>query len=512
MPPPPEEPRLPTAEALPPSPEVSPGNHWQVDASLVEQRRQLYQQKIDEWQAAESRLQGLGLQPNSPDLWRACRQGLELTLAGYQGLQPGAATNPWEVVRQDLDYVSKGCDQLVHQARDGGIDRPTSELTTGQTPDRGAIEAMRQLWATGQYQEVVTSYEALLAQGQAGGGREGQFLGSQALVKLGRLPSALTLLTKLLADGGQGTDLTALEIRRLTADVLLSLGHVDEARQLYEGLARAFGPLQSQQEWVMTHLQVVGAGMEGEGLSVYRELLLAYLRFDGQHLPPELTEGANRLRGQGQGPFAELANLLLAKATAQAQDWARGQLLAIKDLLTAGNLPQARQRLQQLIDVAPATMQPAIDQLAGELAQAEAKATAAPQAPAAEGQAGGAWGEALALFEQQKYDQAIAGFTPFLVGAQEAEARAKIAEASELAAVGMRRQAAALYAKAKKTFDPEARQQGLLSSRALLLALIEKYPESSVVDKARQNLKVLEGELSPSAPTTPAASPSSAPR
>lgn len=390
----------------------------------------------------------------------------------------------------------------MRQAQDGEQGEPKS-VAAKQAPESNTIEPMRRLFAAGEYQEVVAAYEAL-DPGQAGGGREGQFLASQALIKLGRLSSALPLLTKLLADGGQATDLLSLEIRRLTADVLLSLGHVEEARQLYEGLARAFAPLQGDQEWVRAHLQVVGAGIGNDALSVYRELLSVYLRFDGQHLPPELTEGVGRL--QGQAPFADLAKMLLAKASSQAQESARRQLSAIKDLLSAGNLSQARQQLQQLIAIAPATMQPAINQLETELAQAEAKDTASPQAPATEGGQAGAWQEALALFEQQKYDQAIAGFTPFLIGDQEAEAKAKIAEASELAAVGMRRQAAALYAKAKKTFDPAARQQGLLNSRDLLLTLIEKYPGSSVVDKARQNLKVLEAELGPSA------SPSAAPR
>jgi len=468
----------------------------------VRQRLQLYQQKESEWQAAEDRRQGLAQGPNSANLWRDCRQKIALTLAGYQGLQPRASVNPWQAVSHDLDYFSKGCDQLLRQAQDGEQGEPKS-VAAKQAPESNTIEPMRRLFAAGEYQEVVTAYEAL-DPGQAGGGREGQFLASQALIKLGRLSSALPLLTKLLADGGQATDLLSLEIRRLTADVLLSLGHVEEARQLYEGLARAFAPLQGDQEWVRAHLQVVGAGIGNDALSVYRELLSVYLRFDGQHLPPELTEGVGRL--QGQAPFADLAKMLLAKASSQAQESARRQLSAIKDLLSAGNLSQARQQLQQLIAIAPATMQPAINQLETELAQAEAKDTASPQAPATEGGQAGAWQEALALFEQQKYDQAIAGFTPFLIGDQEAEAKAKIAEASELAAVGMRRQAAALYAKAKKTFDPAARQQGLLNSRDLLLTLIEKYPGSSVVDKARQNLKVLEAELGPSA------SPSAAPR
>ena len=85
-----------------------------------------------------------------------------------------------------------------------------------------------------------------------------------------------------------------------------------------------------------------------------------------------------------------------------------------------------------------------------------------------------------------------------------AAAKAKITEASELAAAAMRQQAAALYAKAKKTFDPGAKRQALLSSRSLLQSLIEKYPDTTVTDKARQNLKVLDAELGQTSITSPA--------
>jgi tetratricopeptide (TPR) repeat protein len=196
---------------------------------------------------------------------------------------------------------------------------------------------------------------------------------------------------------------------------------------------------------------------------------------------------------------------MLAQVTAQSQAWARSQLAAIRGLTAANNLTAARELLQQLIVAAPATMQPAITQLEAEIAQAELM-NKEPLPPGAATPLASPWDAALALFEQQKYDEAIAGFQMLLTSEHGADAKVKIAEASELAAAALRRQAAALYAKAKKTIDPTAKQQGMLHSRALLLDLIEKYPASSVVDKARQNLKTLDGELGP-ATTTPAPPP-----
>ncbi|MDP2107106.1 MAG: hypothetical protein Q8J76_14010, partial [Desulfobulbaceae bacterium] len=105
------------------------------------------------------------------------------------------------------------------------------------------------------------------------------------------------------------------------------------------------------------------------------------------------------------------------------------------------------------------------------------------------------WQETMVLFEHQKYDEAIVGFQKFEGTERAAEAQAKIAESVELAASAMRRQAAALFAKARNTFDPEIKRQTLQSSRVLLGQLIEKYPQATVIDKARQNMKVIDAEL-----------------
>jgi len=496
----------PQTAPMPPSQPSLPepkGYRISGDAPLVAERISLYQQKKSEWKAAEVQLAGLGDGNIRPAAWNECLQDIDMALAGYQRLQTGTEPdlNPWEPLGRDLHYFATECNQVLAAAppKASASQEPTPNLA----PD-GAVSQIRQSFETGLYQEVVNACDALPhgKDGTLPGPKELKILYSRALVKLGRFQEAANALKKLM-EVNPSMDATTLDSRVLTGDVLLAMGQDDEARQVYAGLATALAPVVNQQEWITAHIRAFGAQANTEDIGIYRELLQAYLRFDGQQVPPTLVDGVARLQGRPNNSFVELAKMLLAKATAQSQAWTRSQVLAIKALIAAHNLGRARELLQPLSAAAPATMKSSISQLESELAQAESAAKESPKA-LEEAQTTSPWEEALHLFEQKKYDEAIAGFKQLLDSEHGAAAKAKITEASELAAAAMRQQAAALYAKAKKTFDPEAKRQALLSSRSLLQSLIEKYPDSTVTDKARQNLKVLDAELGQTSITSPA--------
>ena len=60
----------------------------------------------------------------------------------------------------------------------------------------------------------------------------------------------------------------------------------------------------------------------------------------------------------------------------------------------------------------------------------------------------------------------------------------------------MRRKAAGLFLKARNTSDPVAKKQFLMQSRDLLRQAIEEYPQADIIDKIKQNLQVLEEQIS----------------
>ena len=105
------------------------------------------------------------------------------------------------------------------------------------------------------------------------------------------------------------------------------------------------------------------------------------------------------------------------------------------------------------------------------------------------------WQQAIELFERRDYDAAIIVFTGLLQGDYGLRAAEKLAEAANLAAAEMRRQAASLFVKARKIEDPEQKKEILMQSRERLLGLLAKYPQIDLLDKVKQNLQVLEEQI-----------------
>jgi outer membrane protein assembly factor BamD (BamD/ComL family) len=105
------------------------------------------------------------------------------------------------------------------------------------------------------------------------------------------------------------------------------------------------------------------------------------------------------------------------------------------------------------------------------------------------------WDQAMADMQAKEYDKAIAGLTGLLNTSKGAEARAKVAEASRLAAQEDRKKAADLFVRASHATSTQARRDLLLSSRMLLEDILRKYPQSGLEDKVRRNLNRINQEL-----------------
>jgi len=503
--PPSPPPARPAAETAPPPPAVAAakeqtaGHLIPVDDPQVAARALFYEKTLNDWREAVRTLvvKGEG-KKDGADSWRDCLLAAEQALAGYHVLQAGPekALNPWQVVARDVGYYEKGCDQVLAGVQGAGS---PDEGAPSPSPDSDELYGrLRQAHDGGNHQAVISQYEAVAgAQGQGKASRESRALYGKALVKAGRFDDAARVYTELLAESSQGADLATLELRLAIGDVLLAAGRLDDARQVYEGQVKTLTPLQSKKEWAEAHARVLAEQIPADELARYRQLMQAYLRFDGKQIPPVLAEGVAALEGRPPGPVLDLAKMMLATVRTQAQAWARGQLAEVRSLISTRQFDQARVLLEQVTASSPPELMGAISQLKAEVAQGQ-ESGQTPSGPGAAVPPGGGadpWQAAMLLFEQQKYDEAIAGFQQFVGSERAPEAQAKIAEAVELAAQGLRRQAAALFAQAKNTFDPEVKRQTLQGSRALLVQLVEKYPQASIVAKANQNLKAIDAEL-----------------
>lgn len=489
-----------------PAPPAAPdpvGYRLSPQDPVVAERMAFFQGKERVWHEAASRWQVRTAGGALPEAWQRCRQHLDTALAGYRRLRSASdpGLNPWEVLAQDVRYFEDNCErQLVLAQAEAALGKEAQSAP--QPLDQEEADRLRRMYAAGQYEETVAACEALT---RAAGGQnpadEVREHWGRALVKLGRFREAAGMLAPLLPSVPQERQGREIALGVLSADALLAAGQVDAARVAYDGLARTLAPLVDQQAWIEAQAKVMGQGLSPAELASYREVIQAYLRFDGRRVPQAMTEAVAALEARSAGAAMDAARMVLAMVREQSAAWCQGQLDEVRALLAARDLGQARTLLDQVSAAAPEEMAEAISRLQMELSQAGA-GTAAPQ-----GEVSSPWDQAMALLEQQRYDEAIAAFTSLAGGPRALDAKEKIAEAAERAAGAMRQQAAALYAKARKTATPEARRQALLDSQALLRGLIDKYPTAKAVSKARQNLQVIETELSGLPVVPPAVSP-----
>jgi hypothetical protein len=77
----------------------------------------------------------------------------------------------------------------------------------------------------------------------------------------------------------------------------------------------------------------------------------------------------------------------------------------------------------------------------------------------------------------------------------EQQATMKITEAANEAAGKMRKEAASLFVRAGRTSDPEQKKELLMASHRLLTEILDKYPQTDLLDKVHQNIAILEGQI-----------------
>ncbi len=105
------------------------------------------------------------------------------------------------------------------------------------------------------------------------------------------------------------------------------------------------------------------------------------------------------------------------------------------------------------------------------------------------------WDKAEQALQTAEYDKAIALFSHLLNTSLDSQARKKIKKASQAAGQEARRKAANFFQRANSATDPKVKKQHLLSSKALLEDILQKYPLAGLDAKVRRNLSRVDKEL-----------------
>ena len=494
------------------------------DLGHVDKRLAVYEKRLAEWTAVSDQIGFLDLDEALPGEWVGCAERLDRVVSAYsrlrqrilyRGYQLGIEDkDPWNVFLLDIEYLESGCDTVLTEG-------PSASLLLESFKDESleyAETIVRQYAQKEASEEVVRAFKNLketFPEKKLTPSLKQKY--GLALLRTGRVDEsvrvALDILEDLKKGDAQGVlsgrvcspvpnfsgaeEIAPLSFKRLAADLLLVTGRIKEAKTIYHELQDYRESCREHDQWVAGHLFLIESGKQRkEELKIFRSVLKIYLAFDGRHVPYEMNTLVKKLEHiSPESEFAQSAGLLFSKADKQARAWITGQLETVDGLVDGKEYSEAGFVINAMLkgeipDDMRDMVENAFDNVViAEAQEREVRRQLMDQALSAR------WEEAVKLLDLRKYDEAIHAFSALVETDYDIKAAVKIKEASDMAAAELRRNAAALFVKARKTTDRSRKAELLFQSRQLLLKILEQYPRTEIIDKVRQNLEVIEAQI-----------------
>ena len=446
---------------------------------MLGRRLRFYEARLAGWQAVEGQVAALGL-ADRPAGWGRCLAEVgelhdQYEMASRQVAPDGqsqdsVALGRWvgELLDRDVGYLGSGCEAVLAMGTAALAGRPEAKAP------------------------AVGERSASLPAAPLPPEARRQF--GLALLRAGQLEAAANVLAG--EGGGESSPNDDMAGPRLTADLLLAVGRVAEARSHYEMLGRACSALPGVDRWVADQLELLrGADVQSAAFPGFLAVLRAYLVSDGQRVPDDLREGVARLEAQAPSSgLARQGRRLLEMAEEKGGVGLPERLAEVDRLVETREFARGLAILEGLAtrdDLNPAQQAMVRDAL---LKVRKAKFLAEETQPPPEQEVAGQWENGVQLLESRKYDEAIAIFTALLETGDQAQAKEKLGEASDLAIKEIRGQASALFVQARQTASLERKKSLLMESWKLLRGAETRYPGATVamLEKVRQNRGYLE--------------------
>ncbi len=477
---------------------VETGLRPQPYVDFIRQRYLNYEEKIEQWRSLSGRL-GADKNNHRPEGWNECYMTLVRIHDDYGVLQEKGEFEHWggassdlsgimSLLQADISFTDSFCEKLLLTSATGNRFQPIALMAVREMEEKVRTSAEQK-----EYDQVIVSYEDLLEAGQSPSPDIKEIYGT-ALQKTGRVVDAAVVLQEVIDGRGE---VSSWKLRQRIAALLLASGQAQAAIDQYSSLADDYASQRSDAFFISEQLALLeNANLHKEEFALYCQVLKGSLIFDGRHLPREMAGAMKRLELlSGDSRFTIQAKRIYSGIDLQARNWATYQLADLTSLIEKKQFDRAHVVLADLQEAElPENIELQVIQLTEKIQQAEDEDKETRHLLLGHAQAV-QWQEGLDLMDQRQYDEAIFVFTALLESEYEREAIDKIREAQKLAAIDLRRMAAALFVKSRKINDPRRKGDLLLESRRLLLEIQEKYPEVEIMDRVQQNLKVIEEQI-----------------
>lgn len=467
----------------------------------VEKRLAFYDESLGRWQALDDQMYGLDVNEDRPAGWHECLMSLEDVVLSYskeneelRGEKSSGQPSSLDSVWQDIDFLESDCNGIYEKA---------AELVQTLQEDFGNRAAAEMELAVtnhslqGRNYETVTAFSNLqAAYPDFSTAEETQYRYALALVRTGKNNEAVSFLKKTFLE--TAVHARNWPLKRLLADLLLVNDELPEARKQYGELAEYFATFGEGKQWVDEQLAMLAGAesLQKELIFQFRDFLGKYIAFEGRKVPLELKAAVQRIEERAPASLiANRARQILWLAEEQAGAWVGRQLLVVDGLVEEKEFAQALEILEKLlVEDLPADVRRVVQDTLDNVILAENEEKKAQMLLLEQAQAM-QWETANKLFGMRQYDEAIVAFQELMGSDYDEKAKDRIGEAVNSAAADMRREAAGLFVKARKTADPDKKMEFMLESLALLRQILTKYATADIIDKVQINIEALEEQI-----------------
>lgn len=469
----------------------------------AEKRLAVYDKKLSEWYELDEQMTAIDLDENRPQGWYGCLLQLEQIVEGYsrlrdfvradgQNINQGPAGGDQAGYWKDIDYLESNCDEVFKAASIGTVGWVKQFSSTAAEQ----MEVMVQYYADNNmpneamqaYLDLVTVYPDHSVDTKT---TKAYVL---SLLRTGQPETAVSALQEIVEGLGAAE---GIPLKTLLADLLLVTGRAEEAKAQYQSLNQFFASFKKNDLWVVDQLAMLeNIDIYSEEMTAFMSVLQAYIAFDGKRVPGDLKRGVMQLEIDfPTSMLASRARHLLWQAEEEAGTWVGKRLVDVDNLVEEKEYRKAVTILEELMqeDLSPEVRR-VVEKTKDDVVMAELEEQKAQQLLIEQTQAM-QWDSASKLLGLRQYDEAITAFSLLIDTEYELKAREKIKEAASLAATDMRRQAANLFVKARKTFDPEQKKNLIIESWQMLTQIPIKYPNVDILDKVLENIKILEQQI-----------------
>jgi len=475
--------------------------------SQVDDRMAAYEEKRHALEVFSAKAGKTARAPELDEKIATCQDLLQGILARYDqlhaqlvGMDPGQSPYPvateklQKIGNEDISFLEGECQQLIadgQQAEALLADNAARVLADNEN-------AIATAMAANDYPQVISLYEQLLTGERLKPSFESIYSYGQALLRTGRDHDAGQVFRGLLQDVQQQNQAgREFQLMQLVADIQFGLEDYSSAFAGYVNIINRYAGFGENIEWARKQQTVISARNQlGAEVKSFAQLMRAHLGFfqprDGFNV---VLLAEQFLVNYPESSVTPTVNRILFEARDSAEAWYASRLQQIGQLKEEKRYAESLKMIQELpLQEMPPDKRARIQALVDEMTSAQTK-EAEIQHVAEEANLQQAWSKGQNHLQMKEYDLAIAVFSGMLNTSYADRAKGEIKTAANLAAQEGRQRAAELFVQAGSAKDQSARVALLLQSRQLLQNILDKYPQSDLVEKVRKNLERIEQDL-----------------